>query len=347
MKVRISMAAIKKLTAIVILLIVSTVIGMIGFAHYKVTLPNHLTSAKLIVVNSGSSFFQFSTLLVDNGIIDDVFWLKLYVKVHRESAKIKAGTYQIQPSETVKELLNRVVKGEEHQFLITFIEGTTFKQWLSQLAVHPHINHTISVASVSNQHIVQQLNLPHKHPEGLFFPDTYLFTDNTSDVDILKRAHKKMANELNRQWQNKDQNLPYDNAYQALIMASIIEKESGRHAEHEVISSVFVNRLHKRMRLQTDPTIIYGLGDRYKGDIKRSHKKEKTAYNTYRINGLPPTPIAMPGKSALHAALHPAATDYLYFVSNGNGKHIFSTNLADHNKAVVKYQLKRSTNEVP
>jgi len=318
------------------------VIGFVIMTHFKVSEVNLLKTPQFITIKHGSNFNQFSQLLIEKNIINDRFWMRNYVRVYRDLAHIKAGTYQILPNTSVKQILTLVSSGEEHQFSITFVEGTRFTQWLEQLRSHPQIKHTLLSEDTNKNittEIVSQLKLPYQHPEGLFFPDTYAFTNNTTDIEILRRAFKKMNSELNTYWQQKESNLPYDTPYQALIMASIIEKESGEFAEHEIISSVFVNRLHKGMRLQTDPTVIYGLGDRYKGDIKRKHLKEKTAYNTYRINGLPPTPIAMPGKSAIYAALHPAATDYLYFVSNGQGKHIFSTNLTDHNKAVAQYQL--------
>lgn len=299
----------------------------------------------MITIENGTSFHAFTEQLVKNQVITDKFWLRNYVRLHRDQAQVKAGTYQLLPSDTFKQILQRVNEGKDYQFSLVFVEGTTLTQWLQQLNSHANIKQTINPSNspATNKELYlqvsQALALDIQHPEGLFFPDTYAFTNQTSDVAILKRAYEKMQKELEYQWQNRSSGLPYNNVYQALIMASIIEKESGKHAEHQQISSVFINRLNEGMRLQTDPTVIYGLGDRYKGDIKRKHLKEKTAYNTYRINGLPPTPIAMPGKSAIYAALHPAATDYLYFVSDGQGKHIFSTNLVDHNNAVAKYQL--------
>ena len=311
--------------------------GAIKFIDFQISQPLNIKHPQLLSVNSGTSFHQLASQLKKQGIIDTRLWLKSYVKLFPEMGNIKAGTYQITPSMNAKQFLTLLRSGKEHQFSITFIEGSTFKEWLNVLQQHPQI--TKQLKSTEYSDIAKQLALTQNHPEGLFFPDTYSFTANTSDVDILKRANQKMMSELNVSWKNRDTNLPYNTPYQALIMASIIEKESGQFAEHQLISSVFVNRLYKKMRLQTDPTVIYGLGERYKGDIKRVHLKEKTAYNTYRINGLPPTPIAMPGKSAIYAAMHPESTDYYYFVSQGNGKHIFSTNLKAHNKAVVKYQL--------
>jgi len=331
----------KKMSIYLFILLLLSLSVFITVNYYYIHQKNKLTNNTLITIENGTSFHLFSKQLVNMGVIDNRFWLRNFVRFNKQLAQIKTGTYQITPSQTLKEILQQVSQGKEYQFSITFVEGSTLKQWLAQLNQHPNIQHSFTQFKSSDLYkaVAEKLKLENIHPEGLFFPETYAFVNHTTDVEILSRAYNKMQFELEQSWSERLGGLPYDSPYQALIMASIIEKESGQHAEHELISSVFINRLEKNMRLQTDPTIIYGLGERYKGDIKRKHKREKTAYNTYRINGLPPTPIAMPGKSAIVAALNPAVSDYFYFVSNGKGKHIFSTNLVDHNRAVVKYQL--------
>ncbi len=330
----------KIIITLMIVLIVSAVAGftVMMTAKMKVQQPLVVHETEFITVNPGTSFNAFSKQLVAKGWIENLFWLRVYIKLNPQHSKIKSGTYQIQSNLRIIDLLDLVISGKEHQFSITFIEGSTFNQVLAQLAQHQYINQTI--VELSPAIIAEKLNIKQSNPEGWLFPDTYAFTKNTDDIAILKRAYDKMREALNTQWQNRADNLPYDSPYQALIMASIIEKESGRHAEHPRIASVFVNRLNKKMRLQTDPTVIYGLGDRYQGDITYAHLREKTVYNTYKIKGLPPTPIALPGAQALRAALNPELSEYLYFVSNGAGEHIFSTNLADHNRAVNKYQRK-------
>lgn len=332
---------------------------LVGNTLYQAKQPINLTKQQLITIEEGSSFHQFSRLLVKKGWLENRFWLRNYVRLYPELAKIKAGTYQIQANISLQALLRQIVAGKEHQFSITFVEGTSIKQWLELLASTENIQHeisdvfmqgkenTFSVSYVDNKEkmaalklLSQQFTVVRQYPEGYFYPDTYAFSLGDSDIDILRRANNKMLKELDKRWQNRDKNLPYKTKHEALTMASIIEKESGKYAEHEIIASVFVNRLHKKMRLQTDPTVIYGLGENYYGDIKFKHLRDKTPYNTRKIKGLPPTPIAMPGKNALDAAFAPASTSYLYFVSNGKGEHIFSTNLRDHNQAVKKYQLK-------
>ncbi|WP_448564287.1 endolytic transglycosylase MltG [Thalassotalea ganghwensis] len=310
--------------------------GVKAFANYKLSSSLTITTPEFLVITQGETVNQLARELFEKGLIDSTFWLKVFTKLNPEYTKIKAGTYQLSDQLSVLSLLELLVAGYEHQFTITFIEGSTFKDWLLVLEKHPFIKQTISASQLSST--LKQLGIAQSNPEGLFFPDTYAFTANTTDSEILARANQRMNAVLATLWQNRSTGLPYQNQYEALIMASIIEKESGKHAEHQLIASVFVNRLEKNMRLQTDPTVIYGLGDRYQGDITRAHLKEKTAYNTYRINGLPPTPIAMPGKSAIYAALNPLASDYYYFVSDGKGNHIFSKDLSSHNRAVAQYQ---------
>ena len=335
----------KKLTIVFVIALFVCVTSGYLLINYHLKKPLNVQSPQFLIVENGLSFTAFTQKLVDNRWIDNNFWLKVHTKLNSDLSKIKVGTYSISPNTSVIELLEKIVAGKEHQFKITFIEGSTLKQWLELLKNHPRVKHTLAEVNEENQikykEVATKLNLNFEYPEGVFFPETYAFINQTSDVAILQRAYEKMQQILNDAWKNRANDLPYSTPYQALIMASIIEKESGLYTEHALISSVFVNRLNIGMRLQTDPTIIYGLGSRYKGDIKREHKREKTAYNTYRINGLPPTPIAMPSKASLIATLNPESSEYLYFVSNGAGKHIFSTNLADHNKAVVKYQLNR------
>jgi len=325
--------------AIAVLLSILAIVAVMLTAQIKVQQPLALTGPEFITIKPGTSFNAFSKQLVAKGWLKNHFWLRSYAKFNSQHSKIKSGTYQVPAQASIIDLLNLVVSGKEHQFSITFIEGSTFKQVMVQLAQHPHV--TQQLADLSLADVAKQLAIKQDNPEGWLFPDTYAFTKDTPDISIIKRAHDKMLSALDSQWHNRAQGLPYQTPYQALIMASIIEKESGKHAEHPRIASVFVNRLNKKMRLQTDPTVIYGLGERYQGDITYAHLREKTAYNTYRIKGLPPTPIALPGAQALQAALHPESSNYFYFVSNGAGEHIFSTNLADHNRAVTKYQRKK------
>ena len=239
----------------------------------------------------------------------------------------------------VAQLLNKWSSGDVVQHRVTLVEGWNFRQVRAALAQHAVLQHTLG--EVSDSELMRQLDQANVHPEGQFFPDTYNFVRGQSDFDILRQANQRLQKVLAEEWAQRAEDLPYRSPYEALIMASIIEKETGVAHERDEIAGVFMRRLAIGMLLQTDPTVIYGMGERYTGKITRADLRRPSAYNTYVISGLPPTPIAMVGREAIYAALHPKPGKSLYFVARGDGSHVFSNSLAEHNKAVREYQLKR------
>ena len=292
---------------------------------------------KAFVIKQGESFRQIVKNLSDKDIIDNEYVLYGWGRFIGVDKKIIAGEYYFFSVTTQTELLDQIIKGDVITHNITFPEGWTFKQFKQALAKNEKLKQTI--ANRSDREILKAVGANETYPEGLFFPSTYQYVAGQSDIDILKRAYGRMQLELANAWGARDKALLLSTPYEALTMASIIEKETGQAHEHGLVSGVFANRLKKKMRLQTDPTVIYGLGDSFDGNLKRKHLKQDNPYNTYTRAGLPPTPIAMPGSAALKAAVNPGKTSAYYFVARGDGTHQFSDNLKQHNAAVRKFQL--------
>lgn len=290
-------------------------------------------------VRSGTGVKALSRQLAEQGLFaeGESFWI--LARVLGKAGAIQAGTYRVDRALTPVELMDKLARGDVMLLEVLFVEGTTFRQWLAQLAQQPHVRKTL--AGKGEAEIRTLLGLGEQPPEGWFFPDTYRFAPGITDVEILKRAHAAMKKRLAETWAARDPSLPLQTPYEALTLASIIEKETGAAAERPTIASVFANRLRKGMRLQTDPTVIYGMGERFDGNIRRKDLTADTPWNTYTRDGLPPTPIAMPGLASLRAVSRPAESPYLYFVGKGDGTHQFSSTLEEHNRAVAKYQLKR------
>ena len=264
------------------------------------------------------------------------FLLSMLARATQQAGKIKAGSYELKAGTTPRALIGQLVRGEFAQESLTIIEGWTFRQMRQAVAASKSLKH--DTAELSDQDLMAKISTEYKSPEGLFFPDTYLFAKGSSDLHIYKQAHALLMNRLAAAWEKRDASLPYKTPYEALIMASIVEKETGQKSERAMIAAVFVNRLKQGMMLQTDPTVIYGMGDNFAGNIRKRDLETYTPYNTYMRSGLPPTPIALPGVESLAAALGPAKSDALYFVSRGDGTSKFSDKLSDHNKAVNQYQ---------
>ncbi|MBY8298957.1 endolytic transglycosylase MltG [Vibrio fluvialis] len=329
---------IKKLVSLLFTLLVLAAVGYFYVTKQVdvyLSQPLDTQSEQLVTIPSGTSLNGALSLMTKHGWIDSQFAEKLVRRFHPELTQIKAGTYQLMPDMKLAQALQLLVSGKEHQFAITFVEGSRFSEWMAILEQNEQLKHTLTESSEAD--IAKQLGIEQSKLEGLFLAETYHFTKGVSDLDILKRAHRKLEGILNSAWETRQENLPLTSPYQALILASIIEKETAVESERERIASVFVNRLNKRMRLQTDPTVIYGMGDNYDGNIRKKDLRAPTPYNTYVINGLPPTPIAMPGEASIRAALNPEQSAYLYFVASGNGGHVFSKNLTEHNRAVRAY----------
>ena len=272
------------------------------------------------------------------GIAIRRYEFELLARAHGKVRDIKAGSYEILQPVTPLELLQKLTRGDVTQAEVRLLEGWTFAQFRAALDASPHLRH--ETTGMSDADILARLNVTEMHPEGLFFPDTYLFGKGASDLAVLRRSYGAMARHLKEEWEARDTTVPYRSPYEALIMASIIEKETGQAGERDMIGGVLVNRLRIGMRLQVDPTIIYGLGAAFDGNLKRSHLLEDGPYNTYTRAGLPPTPIAMPGLASLRAAVRPGKTDAMYYVSRNDGSSHFSRTLEEHNRAVARYQLR-------
>jgi len=290
-------------------------------------------------VVAGASMRQIARELNQQGLLETPIYLVFRARVRGVANSIKVGEYSIRPGTTPDSLLDQLVKGKVKLYSLTLIEGWNFRDVMKAVNQHPQLKHTL--VNQAGNAIMKKIGKAGEHPEGRFLPDTYRFPAGTTDIKFLKRAYRHMSRLLEKAWKKRAKNLPLKTPYEALILASIIEKETARKDEYRQVSGVFIRRLQKKMRLQTDPTVIYGLGDNYNGNIKRRHLREDTPYNTYTRAGLPPTPIALPGSQAILAALNPEPGNSLYFVATGKeGRHYFSQTLKEHNEAVIRYQLK-------
>ncbi len=324
----------------VIILVGSLAVGYLWW-DAKIYLNSHLpltSDEKIIQVEPGSNLTRLLYQLEQQNVVTKPRYLLWYARFFSTANSLHVGEYQITAEDTPLSLIEKLMSGKVKLHSLTIIEGWNFSQMMAEINKNPFLQHQLK--DLPDKKIMQRISGKEEHPEGRFMPDTYRFPKGMSDTDLLKQAYATMSDYLKQQWPERDVGLPFKTPYEALIMASIVEKETGLASERGEIAGVFIRRLQTRMRLQTDPTVIYGMGKKFKGNIKRRDLKKDTPYNTYRRYGLPPTPIAMPSKEAIDAVLHPAAGDALYFVSKGDGSHYFSSTLREHNNAVIKYQLK-------
>lgn len=327
---------------IVLSLVISIGVVVWGYLTLESALdqPLQVELVQNLDVPAGSSPARILSQLEREGVLHSAVWLRRYWQWQKPQAVMQTGEYVMEPGMTAAQLLQRLASGEVLQRSVTLVEGWTFKQVREQLARAERLQQTLD-PSWSMEEVMTALGLDGIHAEGQFFPDTYQYTFGMSDRDILLRAYGRMQRVLEEAWASRLPDLPIETPYEALILASIIERETGVPSERGEIAGVFTRRLNIGMRLQTDPTVIYGMGDEYEGRIRIRHLRQHTPYNTYTIDGLPPTPIAMPGREALMAAVNPEPGTSLYFVARGDGSHVFSNNLQEHNRAVRRYQIEQ------
>ena len=319
-----------------IIQLVSLLVFLVAlFIGHQITRPLEIPEDRVFTFKLGQNATDLARMLQEDGIFRYSPLVILTAKLGNFERKLKAGEYRFESDFNLLAVLAHIVKGKSIVYPVRFIEGWTFKDYLTELRSKPNLEQTL--ASVEFENILEVLQIPQKHPEGWFYPDTYVFNSGQSDAKILRTAYEAMRTALEKEWNQRRPDLPYKTAYEGLIVASIIQKESSAVSEYPVIAGVIVNRLRKGMRLQMDPTVIYGLGG-LDSPIRRSHLNTDSPYNTYTRHGLPPTPISMPGLDALKAAARPADTSALYFVSRGDGTHKFSDTLDEHLVAVRKYR---------
>jgi UPF0755 protein len=307
--------------------------------HSALVQPLNITQEQLLDVPKGTTPTRTLYRLEANGVIKDAFWLRVYWRFNLARQPLHSGEYRMQPGMTVEGLIDLWKRGEMVQYSLTLVEGWSFRQVRAALAREEKLEHSLD--GLSDSQVMDKLGHTGIFPEGRFFPDTYRYVRGMSDVEVLKTAYDRLDEVLAKEWEKRSADTPYTEPYQALIMASLVEKETGVPQERGQIAGVFVRRMAMGMLLQTDPTVIYGLGDRYSGKLTRAHLRESTPYNTYMNAGLPPTPISMVGREAIHAALNPVDGNSLYFVARGDGTHVFSDDLDAHNNAVKEFQIKR------
>lgn len=322
-----------------VLLAALLVVGAAWQQHRALEQPLQLTEEMLLEVPSGATPSGLLNRLEAEGVIDNALWLRLYWRFTLRAPAMHSGEYRLLPEHSARDMLALWQRGEVVQYSLTLVEGWNFRQVRAALGRQERLEQRL--ADLTDAQLMERLGLAGQNPEGRFFPDTYRYVRGMSDEDLLKQANARLEAVLAEEWQQRAEGLPYREPYEALIMASMIEKETGVPEERGEIAGVFVRRLRIGMRLQTDPTVIYGMGERYNGRITRADLRTPTPYNTYTIDGMPPTPIAMVGREAIHAALNPRDGTTLYFVARGDGSHVFSNTLTEHNRAVREYQLKR------
>ena len=320
-------------------LLLAAALGFLGWMGYFATQPLILKASPLdFTVTAGSTLRSASRQIEEAGVTMPAWQFTLLGRTLGKAAQIKAGSYEIVQGVTPMQVLEKLTRGDVTQAEVVLLEGWTFRQMRAALDAHAGVRH--DTAGWTERQIMEKLGAEGS-AEGRFFPDTYLFAKGSGDLDILKRAYRHMNNILLAEWEGREPSLPYKSPYETLIMASIVEKETGRSQDRTQVASVFLNRLRIGMLLQTDPTVIYGLGEKFDGNLRKRDLLADGPYNTYTRPGLPPTPIAMPGLASVQAVMRPAATEMLYFVARGDGSSQFSRTLEEHNRAVAKYQLRK------
>ena len=327
------MKTIKKLIRLAVLVLAGLAAWLAWFAYTPLTLP---AAPYQLTLEPGTSLKGLALQLETDGVLENELRFRILGRVMGYAGRLQAGRYTLDEPLTPLQLLGKIVRGDVTKAAILFVEGWNIREVRQELARNQHLEHRLT--DMTDAEMLAAIGAEEKHPEGLFFPNTYFFNPDSQDIEVLRRAYNLQHEKLYLAWETRAPDLPYKTPYEALIMASIIEKETGAPEERPRIAAVFINRLNKRMRLQTDPTVIYGIGAKFDGNLRKADLLRDTPYNTYTRSGLPPTPIAMPGEDAIRAALNPDHSKALYFVAKGDGTHVFSDSLDEHNRAVNQYQ---------